>query len=269
MITKERFTEIKNEVEVELKNTFDELEINCPNELKAFLARGEYNDKYMNSKYLKNHVPYVISNNKDIFKDMDRIEFLSNFLNNFYSFDNASSLNDDKYRMHIELMLYCHIWESKNFLKQISRLAILVDKNCYEWDVKSPTNSKFKYIRDNIKKHFNKKQNSLSHIIDKGYHSSLRNAFAHSDYSFNLYNGNKKINLNNYGGKKWEMREISFDEWSERFVYSFLLTYLFFKEIENRIRHIPVGSKYIIDLPIEKTICIQYNGNGDFITCLG
>jgi len=37
--------------------------------------------------------------------------------------------------------------------------------------------------------------------------------------------GKNIIHLDNYKGASWELQEVSFDEWSQRFVYSVLLSF--------------------------------------------
>lgn len=48
-----------------------------------------------------------------------------------------------------------------------------------------------------IRKKFDKNNNPIGKFIKNGYHSSLRNAFAHSEYSF-FMTGDYGIKLLNY-----------------------------------------------------------------------
>ncbi len=79
----------------------------------------------------------------------------------------------------------------------------------------------------------------LSNIIKKGYHSSLRNAFAHSQYHYDLASNDDKIYLDNYKGKKWEMKRISFSDWTERFMYSSFLSYHLYNCLRLRRKNLP------------------------------
>lgn len=85
--------------------------------------------------------------------------------------------------------------------------------------------SKHDFIRNTIRPNFETHQVNVSNIIKKGFHTSLRNAFAHSEYSFDTMNNNNRIWLDTYTGKPWDIQEITFDEWSERFIYSALFCY--------------------------------------------
>lgn len=63
----------------------------------------------------------------------------------------------------------------------------------------------------------------IADVIDKGYHSQLRNAFAHSEYRFDDYK--EVIHLDNYKGGEGEVEVISYEGWKRRFAYSILLSY--------------------------------------------
>lgn len=244
MITLTRFKEIDNEVKNAINTTLDSLKVSAQEGYILFLANGDYRkdqDK-PNSKFN----PNVIDYKGDLYRDETRLNFLGRFLQTLYTFPKMkltcwgkflslfnSSLkksvseerviNDDELRMNLEFMIYSHTWESEHFLKDLYRLAILVNTGNYEWNVEVPPMGKHDFIRNKIRDKFKSKNNPISEIITKGFHTSIRNAFAHSQYSFSVHN--KTIWLENYNGEPWELRKLSFDEWSERFVYSTLLTY--------------------------------------------
>ena len=84
---------------------------------------------------------------------------------------------------------------------------------------------KHDFIRNQIRKALEDSKCNLSEVIKKGFHTSLRNAFAHSEYYFDGVLNDKKIYLDNFKGEAWELRDISFHDWSIRFIYSSLLSY--------------------------------------------
>lgn len=224
MITRQEFADIDRQIKDSIQLTFDSLKKDSPENYVLFLADGEYVKDYENTTIKLN--PFVIDRRMDRYKDETRLTFLSNFLSVFYSFSSTlQSTDDSKQRIHIELMIYTHIWESKPFLKRLFRLAHISNGEEYYWNVTVPDMTKYEFIRDKIITVFNEKNNELGKIIKKGFHSSLRNSFAHSEFSFDTMNGNKRIWLDTYKGAKWDIREISFDDWSKRFVYSALLSY--------------------------------------------
>ena len=224
MITRQEFTDIDKEIQDSFQLTFDNLKTNNLSNYVLFLADGEYVKK--NENTVQNLSPFVIDNRMDRYKDETRLRFLTNFLSTFYSFPIIQPATDDnEQRIQMELMIYCHIWESKPFLKKLYRLAHISNGEEYNWDINIPDTSKHDFIRNNIRATFEKTNNKLGQIIKKGFHTSLRNAFAHSEFSIDTINGNKRIWLDTYTGKDWDIQEVSFDDWSKRFIYSALLSY--------------------------------------------
>ncbi|MFT6205049.1 MAG: hypothetical protein ACI9V1_003464 [Spirosomataceae bacterium] len=231
MISCEEFANIKNEIKAALEAALNNLKLNNTSNYVLFLADGEYFQKLQNTA--KNHNPFIIDYRLDKYRDETRLTFLTKFLTNFYSFHSNQQFTDDnEYRTHMELMIYTHIWESKPFLKKLYRLAHVLNGEEYNWEITIPDFGKHDFIRNDIRKTFKNTGNSVETVIKNGFHTSLRNAFAHSDYSFDTKNN--KIYLDNYTGKDWELQEIIFDDWSKRFVYSALLSYNLLSIVHDR-----------------------------------
>ena len=223
MITKERFAEIRTEVESSINEAFDLLKDTSESNYALFLAVGEFSPLLDTNPQMS---PYVIDDRTWFYDDETRQIFLHTFLNTFYSFPKeVIQVEDDEFRLNLELMVYSHVWESNSFLKMMYRLAHLVNGEAYSWKVEIPEMGKHDFIRNDIKEFFHKKSLSLYEIIPKGFNSSLRNAFAHSQY--NIRTESKKIYLSNYkGDDRYQIKSLTFDEWSERFSYSIWLSYL-------------------------------------------
>lgn len=228
MITRKEFAKIDKEVKDSLHEAFENLRLNCvDHNYILFLADGEFQERLKNSHLKLN--PYSIDNRGDRYKDQSRQNFFIRFMQLFYSFPKGKPKTDDnEFRLTMELMIYSHIWESKPFLKQLYRLASLSSGDNYKWAVDIPEMSKHEFIRENIRDVFKVKKLRLADVITKGFHTSLRNAFAHSEYQFN--NHSKHIYLDTYKGAAWDIKNISFDDWTKRFAYSALLSYHFFNE---------------------------------------
>ncbi|WP_340833026.1 hypothetical protein [Polaribacter sejongensis] len=267
MISRKQFADIDKEIKDSIEESLDKLKTEDFSNYILFLADAQYVEN--NNSNLD---PFCIDYRIDGYQDSTRIEFLSQFLTNYYSFpENTLSTDDNSYRMNIELMVYTHVWESKSFLKKLYRLAHLNNNEEYDWDVNVPPMGKHDFIIDKIRKVFNNNNLKIWEVIKKGFHTSLRNAFAHSEYSFDRMNNNNRINLYNYGGKKWELQTITFDEWSLRFVYSALLGYHFLKIImERRLNLIEQNDTDIFTIKypkksknfIDRKIKYSQNGNG-------
>lgn len=232
MITKSDFLKIDNEVKTSIEGALDRLKEVDKGNYILFLANGEYVDDYA---IIPKYSPYTIEYQLDFYRDESRIRFLSEFMTEYYSFASPQINSDDnQYKMNLELMIYTHIWESKMFLKRLYRVAHLVAGKEYDWKIKVPDMGKHDFIRFHIRQIFKEQELEIWEVIKNGFHTSLRNAFAHSEYSFDTMNKHNRINLYNYSGESWELKSITFDEWSKRFAYSALLSYYFLKLTHER-----------------------------------
>lgn len=230
MINFETFNSINTEIENSIKEVFEHCRLNNFDNYILLLANGEYN-KIVND-YVPSLNPYCIDSKIDLYRDNSRDKFITDFLNNHYCFLKENDVvEDNEYRFFLELMIYCHIWESKLFLKTLYRLANIYSENEYKWIVNVPDKSKHTFIREEIRDLFLKSNKKMGNIITKGFHSSLRNAFAHSEYSIDTKS--KKIYLHNFSRQDWELENIAFDDWSMRFIYSCLLSYHLIKRIRK------------------------------------
>lgn len=226
MITKDRFREIDTEIKELVRNSLNDARTTYLDNYVLYIADGDYNSDYETNTRFS---PYVIDNRIDMLNDDTRLNFLIRFLQTFYSFPpDITEINDDEYRIYMELMIYTHIWESKPYLRKLARFSHLCNGEEYLWKLDIPEMGRHNFIRNNIRQTFENCSNGLSEIIKKGFHTSLRNAFAHSE--FHISNNDNKIHLSNYKGESWELSEISFNDWSERFVHSILLCYHILKE---------------------------------------
>jgi len=262
MITAEIFFNITNEVKNLIDKALNQLFINYPEDYVLFLASGEYNELIAANKTL-NLSPYTISgHNLDDYYDYTRQHFLCDFLNTYYSFADKQELQDDEYRINIELLIYTHIWEAKSFLKRLTRLANLLCGNEYDWKIEVPQIAKSNFIKKKIIDKFNDAHYLLGNMITDNYNTDLRNAIAHSDYQIDqrMIRYKSKIALLN----------IPFDDWSINFGYSICLSYYFSQIVkERRMRIIQDWGKncFTIKMPFSdgtiKHTCIQYEENRD------
>jgi hypothetical protein len=222
-------------------NEFRKIDIEVQNAIQEAFKFGktkekDKNDYYLflcNAAYIENYEgtnvsPYVVDNQMDYQIDSHRLDFLTKYLKTYYSFSQFNT-SDSKESLTIEMMMYTHIWESKNFLKQLYKLLDLCNGNEYQWNYEMPDarngDSKQLLIRDKLRDGFQAKFLKIADIITSGYRSQFRNAFAHSDYSFGL--NDDKINLHNYKPNSYEVKSIRIDEWTTFFCNSFLLNYHF------------------------------------------
>lgn len=238
MITKEDFNLIDSEVSQSIKEAFDFVKENSiDHDYILFLAEGEFRPELKNASLKFNS--YGIDNHVDKYKDESRLKFFINFMRSYYSFGNIKTeTTDEESNITIELMIYTHIWESKPFLKQLYRLASLASGKSYEWIVNVPDMSKHKFINEEIKNALHSKHLRLANTISKGYHSSLRNAFAHSEYYLDSRHNN--IHLDTYKGGSWDISYLSYKDWTKKFLYAALLSYHFLNMKYQKRKSLPI-----------------------------
>ncbi|MCU4177081.1 hypothetical protein [Carboxylicivirga sp. N1Y90] len=235
MIKRKEFIAIWKEVKKAIQDSFIFAHNNSLNEndFIQFLAHSEY----LESLEGANVNPYIIDYTEHRHRDAFRINHLTRYLNEAYTFEDDETA-DSEDKIARELMIYTHIWESKPFLRQLKRLALMTNSEEYGWKVEIPDFTKHKFIRQEVREIFDSKELQIGNVIKKGYHSSLRNSFAHSEFYFDKHNS--QIVLTNYKGEDWEIEKISFDEWTQRFCYSFLLSYEFqsmFLKARKQLQH--------------------------------
>lgn len=261
MITKERFIGIENEVISKIENALYQLFVNYPEDYVLFMACGEYDEIIANNKEL-GLSPYTISGyNLDNYYDITRQQFLCDFLNMYYNFADSNELLNDDYRINIEFLIYAHIWETKPFLKKLYRIANLLCGKEYDWKIQIPNYKKSDFITKKIIAPFNNSNCDLGRLITNTYNADLRNAIAHSDYQLHEYITFKS---------KTTLYNITFDEWSIHFVYSFCFSYHFAKITNERRKRIFLDwgkNDFTIKMPFSdgtiKHACIQYDKERD------
>lgn len=242
MIRKNEFRKIKIEVQNAVNEAFDFAQKNEKNlnDYILFLANGHFMESLVETK----RNPYTIDYKGDEMNDELRLNVLLEYIRHSYNF-NAENTQDSQFSLSIELMIYTHMWESKPYLKILKKLSDLCDKQNYDWNVEVPDMGKHKFILDIVRAAFKKHNLKIHEIITKGFHTSLRNAFAHSEYVFSI--NDPKFHLLNYKGGTWELKEISFDDWTKRFCYTFLLGYHIQEKIHTEKEKLISGNSYLIN----------------------
>lgn len=241
MIRKNEFRKIKMEVQNAVNEAFEYAQKNEKNlnDFILFLANGHLMESLVGTQ----HNQYTIDYRGDEMNDKLRLNVLLEYIRHNYNF-NAENTQDSQFSLSIELMIYTHMWESKPYLKILKKLSDLCDKQDYDWKVEVPDMGKHEFIRDIIRAAFKKHNLKIHVIISNGFHTSLRNAFAHSEYVISL--NEPKFHLLNYKGVSWELKEISFDEWTRRFCYTFLLGYHIQERIHTEKQKLISGNPYKI-----------------------
>lgn len=164
------------------------------------------------------HTDCVIDYQLDRYYDDTREGFYLRYLNrNYYKegfhYQGESGIDD----LHIELMIYMHLWDSLYFLKSLSRIAAIISHRGYLWKPSIPENGKWEFIKSNIVNPLKEHQLALGDIIEKAYSSSIRNSFAHSLFTINQ--DARQIMIRPRSG----FQTIQFEDFQEKFLYSVIL----------------------------------------------
>lgn len=249
MITKEEFTAIEQEVFAAIKECFSFATANQVRlgEIMVFFARGNYNFAVSNG-----FNPHTIDQREDLYKEIDTQSFLLSFIKDRYPITNSAGRREDSERTIIELMTYTHIWESVPYLKMLRRLACMCNSMDYPWEVKIPRMGKHNLVRTEIRDLFKLKNLKIYDVIKKGFQSQLRDAFAHSDFSLQWHPG--YVWLYNYDPSKLHLvQEITLDDWTKRFCYTWQLNYQLnecFFDVRQNSHIINSSNEFMIPLPI-------------------
>ena len=220
IMNRNRFLELEAEIKGIIGESFAKAIKKRPSDFVLLMARGGYH-KHLDRPDL-DLTPFVLEDRVDFLMDLTRKKFFVIYLNNYVDrLNNKITLNGDdlEYEMNIQMMIYCHIWESHLFLNQLERLAFIQQGKEYLWISETPFNSKKNFINHKIIDRFVKTDKNMVNLIKSCYLEDLRHAFAHSTY---FINGNR-IYANENG--LFEGKSISFDYWDDIFVRSVLLSY--------------------------------------------
>lgn len=257
----ETIESIKSEIEDSVDEAFKLAFEASRGNFVAFVGFGEKQnfvpdlDEEENNSY---EMGYTSDYYSDYLMDTDRIEFLSNYLNKYYSKEGfLYQGNKGKDCISIELMIYTHIWESYFFLKTLVRLAQLSIGNDYKWSIDIPDGGKHCFLLSHVIQPLTEKNILLGKLVHQSFSSSLRNSFAHSMYRIDEQNSlieywcnsrsqkNDSCNKLNRTIQLKECHLISFDDFQLKFFKSaYLSLYLHNKTIEYQNHLIVQDNSY-------------------------
>ena len=170
----------------------------------------------------------VIDYQRDTYYDETRTQFYLHYLNRNYkrdgfAYEGESGIDD----LNIELMIYCHLWDSSYFMKALWRLASIVSGNGYVWEAEIPWLKKEEFMTNNIIKPLKSAGLKFGELVEECYDAGLRNAFAHSLYTIDAER--RTIHIRPRKGYK----TYSFDNFQILFLKSAFLMNL----MENMLEH--------------------------------
>lgn len=160
----------------------------------------------------------VIDYKLDTIYDETRVDFYIRYLRRNYSregFSYAGKTGIDD--MHIELMIYSHLWDSSYFIKSLMRIASIVTGKGYLWNPKIDWMHKDAFMKKWIIDPLMSSGLKLGPLVERCYDPSVRNAFAHSLYT--IEPERRFIIVRPMKG----MKTLTFDEFQSLFLHSVIL----------------------------------------------
>lgn len=177
---------------------------------------------------LKEHVgtDCVIDYHGDTIYDQTRAQFYLRYLRRNYNKDGFAYKGDTGIDdMHIELMIYSHLWDSSDFIKSLMRIASIVSGGGYIWQPQIDWQHKDIFMDKWIISPLKTSGLKMGDLVEKYYDSSVRNAFAHSLYF--IEEEQRRITVRPRKG----MKTLTVDEFQSLFLHSVILM----NKMENAI----------------------------------
>lgn len=179
----------------------------------------------------------VIDYQLDRYYDETREAFYLRYLNRNYGKDGFSYLGESGIDdLSIEMMIYTHLWDSLYFLKSIYRIAYALSGNGYSWNPKIPEKGKYSFLKEQVIAPLVLIGYRLGTVLEKGYKSNIRNAFAHA-----LYTVDVERRLIYLRPTTSPHETLTFEEFQHCFLYSTILM----NKLQNCLEenHIAAASK--------------------------
>lgn len=186
-----------------------------------FLAHPEYETNWFDT----GKAVVLMDSAIDALKDESREKFYVRYLRRNYNkegfcYEGEDGIDD----LHIEMMIYTHIWESTYFFKQLSRLVGVISGDGYMWNLNTEA-SRHKIIKETMIAKLREKELLLGDLLDEAYSSYIRDSFAHSVYSIDV--DSRKIFLFNVSRNNADKgnNTIEFRDFQKKFMISIQLCY--------------------------------------------
>lgn len=237
---------------------YSELEnkVNAISDLILFLENG-----HKTNRPVPGTLPFVIGPGEEYHDDKYRVEFYTQYLqsagkNKHEQLVEEGKIDDIKpfqrFSLFLELMIYSHLWENRKNLRELKQISLLLEGNSYSWEIEVPEYGKSQFIDDEIKGTFKKHNLKAGTLFDSIYISQIRNAFAHSQFSF-MPNG-AAINLGNYDGSEFKnLKQIKIEDWEDIFLKSTLFFHEFLiKKANRRIELGQNNPEVEIEIPVDE-----------------
>lgn len=221
-MTISRFIDIQEGIKRAICTILDKMMAKSFSDYVLLLARADYHE-WLDRPEM-DVTPYILEDGRYRMIDSTRQRFLDMYFEKYVDkliSNKASEVNEQEYDLNIQMMIYSHIWESALFLKQLERIALVLNGERFNWNRRFEGNSiKSQLIEECIQKKLEYVDKGMWVLIKSCYSRELRNDFAHSTYQIQM--GTRKIVSHNNG--LFQGKPVGFDEWGEMFVKSVMLS---------------------------------------------
>jgi len=257
MIFKEKLESLSKEISPEFRKLVNFAWLNQTHysDLLLIHINGFYEESVekWNSVHEKKLNPHVIGPGHEGHSEITHYEFINKYRQSYLTSipfsdylkefewkpenqERIDALTDiEETTIQLEMLVYLKFWEADSIIKKLYQLARIINKEYYDWYFKianGSTGSRQKIIRELIRDKIKPFSETIYLLIKDSYKSQLRNAIAHSQYSFQ----GRNIHLNNYieSDPNAQIKSISFDKWIEIF-HSTLILHNSYIEMNNII----------------------------------
>ena len=206
--------EIRNEVDTTLDDSIKRAYVNDKISFILFIGRGDVIPELKSLQGTECVIDYQFDRYYDETRDAFYLHYLNrNYTKEGFRYDGVSGIDD----LSIEMMIYCHMWDSRYFLKSLRRLSAILCDEGYMWNVEVPEGGKYDFVCKKIIDPLKAKGIPLGDLVEKSFNTIFRNAFAHSLYNINV--NSREI----YTRTKEGYKTFSFDDFQHCFLYSVIL----------------------------------------------
>lgn len=169
-------------------------------------------------------------------------------------------IDHEETTIQLEMLVYLKFWESDSIIKKFYELVRMVHGEPYDWYFQiaesnravGATGTRQEIIRKHIRNRLEANYPEIYKAIKIAYKTQIRNAIAHSQYSFQGPN----IHIHNAieGDQHNSIQNLTFQEWSEMFHLTMVL-YNEYIRLGNTVAEFykAVAEKYDNVLPIQVT----------------
>lgn len=222
-MTIDRFADLEDEVRGIICQALDAMKVKSPSDFVLLLARADFHE-WLDRDNL-DLTPYVIEDERGTMMDITRQTFLVKYVNSYIDklMSNQEESDEEReYELNIQMMMYSHIWESVLFLKQLERIALVLNGKGYLWERKFDDKlKKGQYIKDCIIDRFKKVDKDMYNLLVSCYSKKLRNDFAHSTYHIQM----ETETIYSHQNGLFAGNPIKICDWEEMFLKSVMLSY--------------------------------------------